>query len=313
MKLARPTIICLMGPTAVGKTSLAIALTERLPCEIISVDSGMIYRGMDIGTAKPTKAELAIAPHRLIDICDPAEIYSAGRFRNDALREIEEIIAKEHAPLLVGGTMLYFKVLIDGIAELPIRDDTVREKILAEAKSLGWNTLHYKLQKIDAVLAERISVSDSQRIGRALEVYELTGKSILELQKENSKPKIPYKIFNIAITPDSKIRLNEKINLRFNNMLECGFIEEVEKLFKRKDLNADLPSMRAIGYRQVWKYLSGEINYQDLLDEIPIATRQLAKRQLTWLRSWVDVNWFDCDSENLIEKVLEKLKIANFL
>lgn len=297
-----------MGPTASGKTSLAIELVQRLPCEIISVDSGMIYRGMDIGTAKPTRDELTKAPHRLIDICDPAESYSAGQFRVDAIVEITDILQQGRIPLLVGGTMLYFKVLQHGIAELPKANPVIRAKITQEAQEFGWEFLHAKLQNIDPVAAARISKADGQRIQRALELFELTGKGITELHQMQKAPAFPYKVCNLALAPLEKAWLHDRIKLRFQEMLKSGFIEEVEKLYQRKDLHPDLPSMRAVGYRQVWQYLSGEISYAEMCESIPIVTRQLAKRQLTWLRAWHAVCWFDCEDPQLVEKTAAHLR-----
>lgn len=302
--MKKPLVICLMGPTAAGKTALAIALHEKLPCEIISVDSGMIYRGMDIGTAKPSKEELAIAPHRLIDICDPSESYSAGQFRRDAINAIQEIFAAGHIPLLVGGTMLYFRVLQQGIATLPEADPTTRAEIKAEAEVKGWNFLHKKLIAIDPEFAARISANDSQRIARALEIYALTQKTITELHEQQAPVGLPYEFLNIAIAPQERSTIWQRIEHRFMQMLQQGFIDEVAKLYARGDLNEDLPSMRSVGYRQIWQYLAGKITKQEMLEAVPIATRQLAKRQLTWLRSWHDLHWVDSTDDICLEKVL---------
>ena len=296
-------IICLMGPTASGKTALAIELTKRFPCDIISVDSGMIYRGMDVGTAKPTEEELLLAPHHLINICDPSENYSAGQFRIDAIKAIEEIHAQNRIPLLVGGTMLYFRVLQQGISNLPQANRIIREKLTAEAAEYGWQALYERLQQIDSATASRISGNDTQRLQRALELYEITGKSMSELCREDKPQALPYESLNLIIMPSDRETLHEKINQRFQKMLQQGFLEEVEKLFKRKELHADLPAMRAVGYRQAWQYLSGEISYKNMLDKIPIVTRQLAKRQLTWLRSWGNAELLDADDFKLQENV----------
>ncbi len=302
-------VICVMGPTAAGKTDIAVKLVQALPCDIISVDSAMIYRGMDIGTAKPGADIQAIAPHRLLDICDPAESYSAGQFRTDALREINDIIQHNRIPLLVGGTMLYFHVLQNGLAQLPQANNAVREYINQEAQQLGWPALHERLQKIDPIAAARIHPNDPQRLQRALEIHAITGKTLTTLLQEQTENKLPYEFINIAIAPTDKQLLHAKIALRFNAMLEQGFIEEVEKLYQRGDLQADLPAIRAVGYRQVWDYLANKITEAEMQERAIIATRQLAKRQMTWLRSWQDLQWFvseDIDSFNSILKFLTR-------
>ncbi len=288
-----------MGATASGKTRLAIEFTQHLPCDIISVDSGMIYHGMDIGTAKPTIEEQKIAPHRLIDIRNPRETYSAGQFREDAIREIEDILSHNRIPLLVGGTMLYFKALQQGLAELPTADTEIRKKISDEAEQIGWQDVHKKLAKIDPIAAKRIHPNDPQRIQRALEIYEITGHTMTELLSAKNMQPLPYPIINIAIAAERSI-LHERIEQRFQQMIKNGFIEEVEQLFKRGDLHPDLPSIRAVGYRQIWQYLAGELTYEEMQEKAIIATRQLAKRQLTWLRRggslcppWPNLNWFD--------------------
>ena len=302
----REYIICFVGPTGAGKTRLAIELTQHLPCDIISVDSGMIYRGMDIGTAKPTVEEQKIAPHRLIDICDPSETYSAGQFREDALQEIADILKHDRIPLLVGGTMLYFKVLQQGLAELPTADPEIRKEISVEAEQVGWKSLHKKLAEIDPQSAERINQNDSQRIQRALEVYAITGKSMSELF--NKKNVAPYQFLNIAIAPSERSILHERIAKRFQQMLKKGFVEEVEQLFKRGDLHADLPAIRTVGYRQIWQYLAGELTKEEMPEKAIIATRQLAKRQLTWLRSWPDLQWFASEDDKLLVNLLKYAK-----
>lgn len=303
-------IFCLMGPTASGKTKLAIELCKTFPFDIISVDSGMIYRGMDIGTAKPTPAELKITPHRLIDICDPAETYSAGQFRQDALVEIEKIFASGRIPLLVGGTMLYFRVLQQGISNLPKANKEIRATINEQYKKLGLAALYQQLQKIDPKIAATISCTDSQRIMRALEVFKLTGKSLSKLKFENPPQKLPYKIINIAIAPLKLALLQDKINNRFKKMLHLGLIEEAEKLYKLKNLHTDLPSMRLVGYRQLWQYFAGQISYDQTLEQIPIATRQLAKRQMTWLRSWSNVEWFDSEDTQTLNRVTKLISLC---
>jgi tRNA dimethylallyltransferase len=268
----------------------------------------MIYRGMDIGTAKPTAEQQAIAPHRLIDICDPNETYSAGQFREDALREIENIHKQNRIPLLVGGTMLYFNTLQRGLSELPTADSIVRRNILEEVKQIGWQALHKKLAKIDPITAERIHPNDSQRIQRALEIYEITGKNMTELFAIRGIKFVPYQILNIAIAPLRRSILHERIEKRFDQMLKNGFVEEVERLFKCSDLHPDLPSMRTCGYRQVWQYLAGKLTYEEMQEKAIIVTRQLAKQQLTWLRSWPDLCWFDIDDDMLLKKILQQME-----
>jgi len=305
--ISLPTVICLMGPTASGKTDLAVKLVQHLPCDIISVDSAMVYRGMDIGTAKPTADILKIAPHRLLDICDPAESYSAGQFRADALREINSIIQYNRIPLLVGGTMLYFHALQNGLADLPGANPEIREKINQEAQLHGWQKLHERLQKIDPIAAERIHPNDPQRLQRALEIYEITGKSLTALIAEEAIQKLPYQIINIAIAPADRQLLHERITNRFNKMLAQGFIAEVEELYQRGDLHPDLPSIRAVGYRQAWDYLSGKITFEEMRERAIIATRQLAKRQMTWLRSWENLQWINSEDNDYLAKLLNSL------
>jgi tRNA dimethylallyltransferase len=301
-----PTMICLMGPTASGKTDLAIKLIQHLPCEIISVDSAMIYRGMDIGTAKPSADILKEAPHRLLDIRDPSEKYSAGDFREDALQEINQIISAGKIPLLVGGTMLYFHTLQNGLAALPKADPEIREMISQKAQTQGWMFLHEELKKIDPVAAQRIHPNDPQRLQRALEVYEATGKTLTQLIEESSRTDLPFQFLNFALVPNDKNTFHETIKKRFEIMLKQGFIEEVEKLFHREDLSADLPSIRSVGYRQIWEYLSGEINLETMKEKGIAATRQLAKRQMTWLRSWKsDLRLFEMENKNKLNEILE--------
>ena len=335
--MSLPPAILLMGPTASGKTDLAMALCDRLPCEIISVDSAMIYRGMDIGTAKPTAAELARAPHRLIDICDPAETYSAADFRRDALAAMAEITAAGRIPLLVGGTMMYFKALIHGMSGLPSASSDVRRVLEQEAEERGWEALHEELQSLDPIAAERIHPNNRQRLMRALEVLRLTGKPISEFWKAESGPgeqpalveqsadvkdytyftrwqadetsSLPYTVTQLAMMPPERRVLHERIRLRFLKMLEAGFLDEVRALMLREDLNPDLPSMRCVGYRQAWSYLSGEDDYETFVSKGVAATRQLAKRQLTWLRKWSDVDWLDSDDKLIVEAALKKIRL----
>ncbi|UVM73143.1 tRNA (adenosine(37)-N6)-dimethylallyltransferase MiaA [Pseudomonas alvandae] len=305
-----PPAIFLMGPTAAGKTDLAIELTKVLPCELISVDSALVYRGMDIGTAKPSKELLAEFPHRLIDILDPAEAYSAADFRRDALQAMAEITARGKIPLLVGGTMLYYKALVDGLADMPAADPEVRAQIEEEAARLGWQALHEQLAAIDPESAARIHPNDPQRLSRALEVYRVSGQSMTALRQRQSSQsteaaasglqQLPYTVANLAIAPADRQVLHRRIEQRFTLMLEQGFIDEVVALRERSDLHAGLPSIRAVGYRQVWDYLDGKLTSAEMRERGIIATRQLAKRQFTWLRSWTDLHWLDSlDCDNL--------------
>ena len=301
----KPLAIFLMGPTASGKTDLAIQLRQQLPVEVISVDSALIYRGMDIGTAKPSKAELALAPHRLIDICDPAESYSAANFRTDALREMQEISAQGKIPLLVGGTMLYYKALLEGLSPLPSADEKVRSEIEAKAALIGWGGLHQELSKIDPISAQRINPNDSQRINRALEVFYLTGKTLTELTAQKGEA-LPYDMLQFAIEPEQREVLHLRIEQRFHKMIELGFQQEVEKLYRRPDLNENLPSIRCVGYRQMWEYLRGDYDHDEMVFRGICATRQLAKRQITWLRGWTSpIQWLDSlQPAQALEKVL---------
>ncbi|MBR9727685.1 tRNA (adenosine(37)-N6)-dimethylallyltransferase MiaA [Shewanella intestini] len=296
----KPKVIFLMGPTASGKTALAIEMATKHNCEIISVDSALIYKGMDIGSAKPSKQELALAPHALINILDPSESYSAADFRADALKEIERIVAKGKTPLLVGGTMMYFKALLEGLSPLPSADETIRNNILSQAEELGWDVLHQQLCEIDPVAGERIHPNDPQRLSRALEVYRITGKTLTELSKTKS-PALPYDVVQFAIAPTDRKVLHELIAKRFDIMLEQGFVAEVEQLKARGDLHIDMPSIRCVGYRQCWQYLDGDFDYKTMVDKGTAATRQLAKRQLTWLRSWPELHWLESGAKsNLI-------------
>ncbi len=296
--------IFIMGPTASGKTGLGIELVERLNGEIISVDSAMVYKGMNIGTAKPTKEELARAPHRLIDIIDPADAYSAANFREDAVREAEDIFSKGKVPIFVGGTMLYFRALQNGLSNLPQADEAIREKLEQEAKAIGWDGMHQRLEKIDPASAARIHPNDPQRIQRALEVYEITGRPLTQLFAEEEKEAVPFPVVKLALQPDAREKLHKKIEKRFMQMLEQGFIEEVEQLRARGDLDLSKPSMRAVGYRQVWEYLAGDRTYENMIEKGITATRQLAKRQVTWLRAEENLSWFDSEDTQLIENVL---------
>lgn len=309
----KPLALFLMGPTASGKTDLAIALRQQLPVEVISVDSALIYRGMDIGTAKPSQAELERAPHRLIDILDPAESYSVMNFREDALREMAEITAQGRIPLLVGGTMLYYKSLLDGLSPLPSADPSIRAQIEAKAEQIGWSGLHQVLSQIDPISAERINPNDSQRINRALEVFYISGKTMTELTASQGEG-IPYDIIQFAIAPQDRAVLHQRIEQRFHKMIDLGFEQEVRKLYERGDLSVDLPSIRCVGYRQMWEYLAGQISLDEAIFKGICATRQLAKRQITWLRGWTsELEWLDslgpqASYAKMIEKVEQKHK-----
>jgi len=301
----KPLAIFLMGPTASGKTSVAVELVRQLSVEIISVDSALVYRGMTIGTAKPDAGTLCSAPHRLIDIRDPAETYSAAEFRKDALREMEDICGRGNRPLLVGGTMLYFRALEQGLSELPAADAGVREQLEIEAQDKGWAAMHERLAGIDPVSAARIHPNDPQRIQRALEVYELTGSSLSALCAAGREAPPGYRFLKIILAPEDRALLHERIQQRFDRMLEQGFLDEVRLLHEREDLNPDLPSMRAVGYRQAWDYLDGKLSADEWVERAVIATRQYAKRQMTWLRSETNCNWVDTSGQNPLAEVLE--------
>ena len=301
-----PLALFLMGPTASGKTDLAIRLRQKYPVEIISVDSALIYKGMDIGTAKPDARELELAPHRLIDILDPSESYSVADFRRDALEAMDEIVSQGKIPLLVGGTMLYYKALLEGLSPLPAANPEIRQQIEQEALTKGWEVMHDELKEIDPVSAERIHPNDPQRLSRALEVFRISGKTLTELTQTKGEP-IPYRVKQFAIAPKERAELHRRIELRFEKMIEAGFEEEARKLYEREDLHADLPSIRCVGYRQMWEYFDGQGTLDDAVFRGVCATRQLAKRQITWLRSWDDLTWLD--SEN-IEHALESLSEA---
>tara|TARA_R110001583_G_scaffold9948_9_gene46454 strand:- start:10380 stop:11336 length:957 start_codon:yes stop_codon:yes gene_type:complete len=303
-----PPAIFLMGPTASGKTALALALANRYPCDIISVDSALVYRDMDIGTAKPDAAMLAQAPHRLINLCDPAEPYSAATFREDALREMAEISARGRIPLLVGGTMMYFKFLRDGAADLPQADESVRSQLLAEAETQGWPWMHERLAEVDPAAAARLQPMDQQRIQRALEVYRVSGKTLTQYWAEQQTEPLPYQLVNLAVCPTDRALLHQRIAWRFEQMLQQGFVDEVRRLYQRGDLHTGLPSIRAVGYRQVWEYLDGLYDYDSMRERGIIATRQLAKRQITWLRSWPDLHWLETDSPDLLTSALKILE-----
>ncbi|MCF7542529.1 tRNA (adenosine(37)-N6)-dimethylallyltransferase MiaA [Pseudomonas petrae] len=321
---ALPPAIFMMGPTAAGKTDLAIELTKVLPCELISVDSALVYRGMDIGTAKPSKALLDKYPHRLIDILDPSQSYSAADFRTDALQAMAEITARGKIPLLVGGTMLYFKALLEGLADMPAADAEIRAQIEAQAASQGWQALHDELASIDPVSAARIHPNDPQRLVRALEVFRVSGMSMTAHREQQSaqsaqasasgRHQLPYTVANLAIGPTDRKVLHDRIAVRFRQMLDEGFVEEVIALRSRGDLHSNLPSIRAVGYRQVWDHLDGKLTRDEMQERGIIATRQLAKRQFTWLRSWQDLHWLDslaCDNLPRALKYLGSVSILS--
>jgi len=309
-----PPAIFLMGPTASGKTALAVELSQRFPLDLISVDSALVYRGLDIGTAKPDAATLARAPHRLLDIRDPAESYSAAEFRQDALQEMAASTKYGRVPLLVGGTMLYFRALISGLARLPAASPALRSRLETEANKFGWQRLHDRLASLDPVAAQRIHPNDPQRIQRALEVIELSGRKMSDLQAEHQLQQTQpcaYRILRLVVCPASRQILYKRIEKRFNRMLEQGFVEEVKALRARGDLGPDLPSMRCVGYRQAWRYFEGEINLQEMTRQAIAATRQMAKRQLTWLRRESDAIWYDLEADSALESASEE--VAGFL
>ena len=279
------TAILLMGPTATGKTDLAISLCKRFPCDVVSVDSALVYRGMDIGTAKPDAETLARTPHRLIDIRDPEQSYSAGEFIRDAYREMDDILAAGRTPLLVGGTMMYFRALTEGIAELPSADHQVRQAIDVEAEKAGWPAMHEQLQKVDPAIAARIQPNDKQRIQRALEVYRSSGTPLSAWQRESAPQRNDFRYLKIGLNIEPRSLLHARIAKRLDHMVENGFIDELKILRQRPELTADHPSMRSVGYRQFWQYLDDEYSLEEAIDRALSATRQLAKRQITWLRS----------------------------
>ncbi|MCP1337969.1 tRNA (adenosine(37)-N6)-dimethylallyltransferase MiaA [Idiomarina sp. M1R2S28] len=304
---SKDAVIAIYGPTASGKTALSLALCEQLDCEIISVDSALIYRGMDIGTAKPSAEEQNLVPHHLLDIRDPAETYSAADFQKDALALIDDIQQRGKVPLLVGGTMLYFKALLEGLSHLPESDTSVREKLTAELHEKGLTELHNRLQKVDPTSAKRIHPNDPQRILRALEVYEISGKPLTELTKERHG-QLTKPIYQFAVAPVERDVLHQRIEQRFDQMLAQPFKEEVETLFARSDLHPDLPSIRSVGYRQMWQHLAGELSYDEMRERGIIATRQLAKRQMTWLRGWPGVHWLETGDLNMQAKVMTAMQ-----
>ena len=303
-----PDAVCLMGPTCTGKTALVLQLAQRFPLEIISVDSALVYRGMDIGTSKPSAAERAAVPHHLIDICDPSDPYSAGRFLRDALQCIGEIRARGRVPLLVGGTMLYFRALTHGLAPLPEADPQVRAALDLVAQSSGWPALHAELATRDPVAASRIQPADAQRIQRALEVLQITGERLTDLQQRSQPPEVCLARF--ALMPVSRPELYVRINARFDQMIAAGLVAEVQALRARGDLDPDLPSLRAVGYRQVWDHLAGQCSLEEAVAAARQATRNLAKRQLTWLRGDAAMAWVPSLAERDLAPISEAVTRA---
>ncbi|MFZ6815510.1 tRNA (adenosine(37)-N6)-dimethylallyltransferase MiaA [Undibacterium sp. Rencai35W] len=301
----RHKVIAIMGPTASGKTAAALEIARHIPAEIISVDSALVYREMDIGTAKPSAAELASAPHHLIDIIDPADAYSVAQFLIDTRRLVDEIAARGKLPLLVGGTMMYFKALINGLDDLPAADQALRAELDAEAARDGTPALHARLATLDPITAARLKPNDSQRIQRALEIIALTGQPMSELLAQQPKAEMPFEMLSLSLEPSDRAILHQRIARRFDIMLEQGFLDEVRHLRARGDLHPDLPSMRCVGYRQAWEYLDGTCDLNDMRERGIIATRQLAKRQLTWLRSIPERTVIDCLGKNPTETLLQ--------
>ncbi|MEM9100860.1 MAG: tRNA (adenosine(37)-N6)-dimethylallyltransferase MiaA [Pseudomonadota bacterium] len=302
--LQKGDVIFLMGPTASGKTSLAMALSKQLPIEIISVDSALVYKGLVIGAAKPTTQELLEYPHHLIDIRDVTEPYSAANFREDAEKLIIEILGKGKIPLLVGGTMLYFKALLSGLADLPAADPSVRQQLDEEAKIHGLAYMHQQLEKVDPESAKRIHPNDPQRMLRALEVFKVSGKSLTQHREMQKTIAFPYNVIQLAIAPKERSELHQRIEARFDGMINEGFVEEVRHFWQREDVDESLPAMKSVGYRQIWQYLDGDLSFNEMQKRAVVASRQLAKRQLTWLRSWPHVHWLDSLDQKVVDKAL---------
>ena len=312
MSVPQRSAVLLMGPTGSGKSDLAVQLAERLPLEIISVDSALVYRGMDIGTAKPSPSTRERIPHHLIDIRDPASGYSVGEFTLDVRQAVQEIWSRGRQPLLVGGTMMYFHALTAGIADLPEADLRVRAEIDARAAAAGWAAVHRELAQVDPDAAARIHVNDPQRIQRALEVHRVTGQSITKLQQARVSVFADVNLIEFALAPLERGELHTKIEKRFKAMLEAGFVEEVRGLYKRGDLSPEHPSMRAVGYRQLWRYLAGHYALNEAQNQAIAATRQLAKRQLTWLRRRANARWFDSMRPDVADAIFDALSKGGF-
>ncbi|MCH8529492.1 MAG: tRNA (adenosine(37)-N6)-dimethylallyltransferase MiaA [Saccharospirillum sp.] len=321
MSADKPTAIFLMGPTAAGKTDLSLALTERLGCEIVSVDSALVYKGMNIGTAKPDAELRRRYPHHLIDLIDPAEAYSAARFREDAFTAIQSITGRGKIPLLTGGTMLYYKALVEPLATMPGAHPEIREAMHQVLQKEGLAPLLAELKEVDPEAWARIDRDNPQRVLRALEVYRASGRPISRFWAESvndgqgslsseALAAFPWRLVQLCVAPDDRAVLHQRIALRFKAMLDQGFEAEVRQLFERGDLHPDLPSIRSVGYRQMWHYLSGEWSYQQMTERGIIATRQLAKRQLTWLRRWPDLTWLDSSAPRLEERAWQRLRKA---
>ena len=306
-----PPALLLMGPTASGKSELALKVARNFNCEIISVDSVLVYRGMDIGTAKPSVEQRAGIPHHLIDILDPQQTFSTARFRDEALSLMQMITEKGKIPLLTGGTMLYFHSLVNGLDSLPGANIEIRKQLDSLAAERGWDYLHDRLKTIDPDSAARIHPNDPQRIQRALEVYEISKRTLTEHFAAAQRDVLPYQLLKLVIAPENRVTLHDKIALRFNAMLEQGLLEEVEELYSRGDLSEQKPSIRAVGYRQVWQYLAGELDYEMMIEKAIVATRQLAKRQFTWLRKVEGACWYESEQQKLVELVT--LEIDKFL
>jgi tRNA dimethylallyltransferase len=312
MANTQPPAIFLLGPTASGKSDLAMKLTSHLPVELVSVDSALVYRDMNIGTAKPDAEILRQYPHHLVDIRNPDEVYSAADFRSEVLTLMSAISERGNIPLLVGGTMLYFKVLIEGIASMPAADSAIREKIVREAKTGGWQKVHQRLAEVDPESAARIHPNDPQRLQRALEIWELTGESMTQLhKKQQDLVSLPFSVCQLAIIPSDRADLHRIIAARFEQMIKDGFIEEVEHLREKYDLNAELPSIKSVGYRQVWQYLEGEVDRKAMQERAIIATRQLAKRQFTWLRGWSNLKEIPFPEVNEALKIIQASSILS--
>ena len=308
----RRSAVLLMGPTGSGKSDLSVRLAEQLPVEIISVDSALVYRGMDIGTAKPTLSTRTRYPHHLIDIREPPQGYSVGEFTLDVQRVMEEVWSRGRLPLLVGGTMMYFHALTEGIADLPEADLQIRAAIDAKAAQVGWAAVHQELAEVDPQAASRIHFNDPQRIQRALEVHRVTGETITKLQQARVSVFADVNVIEFALAPLERSELHTKIELRFRAMLDAGFVEEVKRLYERVDLSPEHPSMRAVGYRQMWRYLAGQCALKEATDESIAATRQLAKRQLTWLRRRANARWLDSTRPDIAREIVDALFEGGF-